>query len=442
MDLNLMTQPEDTLDMSLEKILKYIEEKRYFKAKDELLKYNEADIAELFEELLEDSDIIESTVVIYRLLPKAVSVEVFAYLPSDDQLKIIDGITDKELNYIVQELDFDDKIDILEELPATIVNRILEQAPKEERKLINTFLNYPDDCAGSLMTPYYISLQREWTVGEALAYIKHEASEAEFLHTCYVKDGGRKLQGIVTLSQLVITDDNEKIANIMVTDYVWLNVYDDQEEVSEAFKKYDLIAMPVVDKEHRLVGIITVDDILDVIEDETTEDIEFMAGIIDLEQSDKEYLDKSVLQHVKARLPWLLMMMVALMLTGAIISGFEEVLSQVIVLVAYMPLLMGMGGNTGSQASTLIVRGLALNELELEDTLKVLWKEFRISFCVGAVLSMFNFAKIMLIDGESASIAATVCISLIMIVAFAKCLGGMVPMLAKLIKADLRSDGT
>ena len=436
MDPMMIMQPEIAAEESLEKIFNFISEKKYFKARDELLKYNEADIAEMFEEMLEDRDILESTLVIYRLLPKDTSVEVFSYLPSDDQLKIVEGITEAELSYIVQELDFDDKIDILEELPATLVDMILEKTPKDERHLINTFLNYPDNCAGSLMTPNYISLEMGMTVGEALAYIKKVGMDAETLYTCYVKDSGRKLIGIVSLSTLVITEDWVKIQDVMHTDYVWINVYDDREDVSEVFKKYDFIAMPVVDKEHRIVGIITIDDILDVIEDETTEDIERMAGIIDLEDSDKEYLDKSVFQHVKARLPWLLMMMVALMLTGAIISGFEEVLSKVIVLVAYMPLLMGMGGNTGSQASTLIVRGLALNEVELEDTFKVLWKEFRISFCVGAVLSVFNFAKIIWIDGESPLIAATVCISLILIVTFAKCLGGMVPMLAKKLNVD------
>ena len=436
MDPMIIMQPELAAEESLEKIFNFISEKKYFKARDELLKYNEADIAEMFEEMLDDREILESTIVIYRLLPKDVSVEVFSYLPSDDQLKIVEGITEAELSYIVQELDFDDKIDILEELPATLVDMILEKTPKDERHLINTFLNYPDNCAGSLMTPNYISLEMGMTVGEALAHIKDVGMDAETLYTCYVKDSGRKLIGIISLSTLVISEDWIKIQDVMHTDYVWVNVYDDREEVSEVFKKYDFIAMPVVDKEHRLVGIITIDDILDVIEDENTEDIERMAGIIDLEDSDKEYLDKSVFQHVKARLPWLLMMMVALMLTGAIISGFEEVLSKVIVLVAYMPLLMGMGGNTGSQASTLIVRGLALNEVELEDTLRVLWKEFRISFCVGAVLSVFNFAKIIWIDGESPLIAATVCLSLILIVTFAKCLGGMVPMLAKKLNVD------
>ena len=273
-DQNTLRNPDDILKESMERIYQLLEEKKYFMVKDELLKFNDADIAEMFEELLEDPDDIEKIIVVYRLLPKDVSVEVFSYLPSDDQLKIVDGITDKELSYIVGELDFDDKIDILEELPANLVDKILEKTPKNERQLINNFLNYPDTCAGSLMTPEYISLQKDMTVGEALAHIKKEGMDAETIYTCYVKDAGRKLIGIVSLSTLVITDDSVKIKDIMHTDYVWLNVYDDQEEVAEEFKKYDFLAMPVVDKEHRLVGIITVDDILDVMEEEATEDIE------------------------------------------------------------------------------------------------------------------------------------------------------------------------
>ena len=323
MDSNMIREADQAIEESLEKIFGWIEEKKYFKARDELLKHNEADIAEMFEEMLEEPDILESTIVIYRLLPKDVSVEVFSYLPSDDQLKIVDGITDAELSYIVQQLDFDDKIDILEELPANLVDKILEKTPKDERRLINTFLNYPDTCAGSLMTPDYISLQKEMTVGEALAHIKKEGMDAETIYTCYVKDTGRKLIGIVSLSTLVVTDDNIKIKDIMHTDYVWIDVYEDQEEVAEQFKKYGFIAMPVVDREHRLVGIITFDDILDVIEDENTEDIERMNGIIDFEDSDKDYLDVSVWQHAINRLPWLLILMVAYIFTGMIITSFE-----------------------------------------------------------------------------------------------------------------------
>lgn len=436
MDTNVILNHEEAFDLSMEKIFHWLEEKKYFKIKDELLKFNEADIGEMFEEMLEDADLIQKTIVVYRLLPKDISVEVFSYLPSDDQLKIVEGITDAELSYIVHELDFDDKIDILEELPANLVDKILEKTPKAERKLINTFLNYPDDCAGSIMTPDYISLQKDWTVGQAMAHIKREGMDTETIYTCYVKDTGRKLIGIISLRTLVVTDDDVKIKDIMHTDYVCVNVYDDQEEVSEEFKKYGFIAMPVVDKEHRLVGIITVDDILDVIELEATEDIERMAGIVDLEQSDEEYLDKSVLKHVRNRLPWLLIMMCSAMITGAIISKFEVLLSEVIVLVTYMPLLMGTGGNTGAQASTLIIRGLALGEVDLEDVFKVLWKEFRISLCVGCVLSTVNFLKIILIDQETPWIALTVCLSMVLIVMFAKMIGGMVPLLAKKIGAD------
>ena len=436
MDPNIVMQPEAAVEESLEKIFGWIGEKKYFKVRDELLKYNEADIAEMFEEMLEDPGILESTVVIYRLLPKDISVEVFSYLPSDDQLKIVDGITDAELSYIVQELDFDDKIDILEELPANLVDKILEKTPKDERRLINTFLNYPDTCAGSLMTPDYISLQKEMTVAEAMAYIKKEGMDAETIYTCYVKDTGRKLIGIVSLSTLVVSDDNLKIMDIMHTDYVWINVYEDQEEVAEQFKKYGFLAIPVVDNEHRLVGIITVDDILEVIEEENTEDIERMAGIIDWEDSDKEYLDMSVWQHAINRLPWLLILMVAYIFTGMIITSFEAKLSEIICLVAYMPMLMGTGGNTGSQAATLIIRGLAIDEVEPSDALRILWKEVRIGAVIGLILSVFNFVRVCWFDGNGPMIALTVCCAMLFIVIFAKILGSMIPLLVKKVNLD------
>ena len=436
MDPNIVMQPEAAVEESLEKIFGWIGEKKYFKVRDELLKYNEADIAEMFEEMLEDPGILESTVVIYRLLPKDISVEVFSYLPSDDQLKIVDGITDAELSYIVQELDFDDKIDILEELPANLVDKILEKTPKDERRLINTFLNYPDTCAGSLMTPDYISLQKEMTVAEAMAYIKKEGMDAETIYTCYVKDTGRKLIGIVSLSTLVVSDDNLKIMDIMHTDYVWINVYEDQEEVAEQFKKYGFLAIPVVDNEHRLVGIITVDDILEVIEEENTEDIERMAGIIDWEDSDKEYLDMSVWQHAINRLPWLLILMVAYIFTGMIITSFEAKLSEIICLVAYMPMLMGTGGNTCSQAATLIIRGLAMDEVEPSDALRILWKEVRIGAVIGLILSAFNFVRVCWFDGNGPMIALTVCCAMLFIVIFAKILGSMIPLLVKKVNLD------
>ncbi len=438
MDKNLLLNRDEAFEESMGKIYQWFEEKMYFKIKDEFLKYNEADIAEMFEEFLSYDDLLTRAIVVYRLLPKSVMVDVFAYLPSDDQLKIVERITDAELNYIIGEMDFDDKIDILEELPATLVNRILENTPKTERKLINTFLNYPDDCAGSIMTPDFISLQKEWTVKEAMAHIKEVGMDTETIYTCYVKDGAYKLVGIVSLRTLVIAPDEERIMNLMHTDFVCVQVDEDQEEVSEAFKKYGFIAMPVVDKEGRLVGIITVDDILDVIEEENTEDIERMAGIIDMEQSDEDYLDKSVWKHARNRLPWLLFMMFSAMVTGAVLNAFEEQLSTVIVLVSYIPLLMGTGGNTGAQASTLMIRGLSLGEIEpcLEDAGKILWKELRISLCVGAVLSTVNFLKILIIDQQSAMVALTVCLSLILVIMFAKMLGGMVPLAAEKLGLD------
>jgi len=420
-------------DEDIENILQLLEEKSYFKARDEILKYNEVDIGEILEEILEELG-VEKTIIIFRMLPKDVSVDVFSYLPTDDQLEIVAGITDREISYIIQELDFDDKIDVLEELPANIVDKILEKTPKEERKLINTFLNYPETCAGSLMTPDYISLREDMTVGEALAYIKREAMDSETVYTCYVKKGGRKLEGIVSLRSLVVADDDRKVSELMNTEYVYVNVYDDQEEVSEMFTKYGFLAIPVVDKEHRLVGIITVDDILDVIEEETTEDIERMAGVMD--DSDTEYLDKGVFRHAKNRLPWLLFMTATLMITGSIISKFEAVLSQVIILVSYLPLLMGTGGNTGTQAATLIIRGLSIDEIDLKDLGKVLWKELRISIILGIVLSTVNLAKVVLIDGQPFMVGMTVAVSMVVVITFAKLLGGLLPMLAQKVGLD------
>ena len=418
----------------LEELLQLIDDSQYINARDLLLKYNEVDIGEMLEEVLDESG-VEKTIILFRMLPKNVSVEVFSYLPGDDQVDVINGITDKEIAYIMEEMNFDDKIDVLEELPANIVDKILDQTPREERKLINTFLNYPEDSAGSLMTPDYISLQETMTVEEALEHIKRQGMTSETVYTCYVKHGGRELKGIVSLSSLVTAEKDTEVSELMHTDYVYLNVYDDQEDVAEAFKKYGFLAIPVVDNENRLVGIVTVDDVMDIIEEEATEDIERMAGVMN-DESDAEYLDIGVFKHVKNRLPWLLFMTVTLMITGTLISQFEAVLSQVIVLVAYLPLLMGTGGNTGTQAATLIIRGLSVDEIDLKDALKVLWKEFRVSVILGVILSIFNFAKIVLIDGETVMIALTVSISMMIVVTFAKILGGMLPMLAKKVGVD------
>lgn len=423
---------EFTTDGIIQTILELLDAKKYSRARDEILKNNTVDIAEILEEIIEELG-IEKAVILFRTLPKDVSVEVFAYLPIDDQIEIIAGITDREIQYIMDELAFDDMIDVLEDLPANVVDKILEKTTKEERRIINTFLNYPETSAGSLMTPDYISLGKDMTVAKALAYIKQEGMDRETVYTCYVKDTGRKLLGIVSLRTLVVSDDHVRVEELMHEDMIYVNVMDDQEDVSDLFKKYGFLAIPVVDNEKRLVGIITVDDILDVIDEETTEDFHKMAGVA---VSTEEYLDLSVWKHVQNRLPWLFFLMCSLMVTGYIITRFEDILSQVIILVAYLPLLMGTGGNSGAQSATLIIRGLAVGDVELKDAKKILWKEVRISFLVGSVLSALNFAKIYFLDGEGSLIALTVCASMLLIIMVAKIIGGLLPIAAKKVRID------
>ena len=421
------------MERSLEIIFELIEEKKYALVREELLENNEADIAEIIEEINDELG-TEKSVILFRMLPKDISAVVFAYLSSDCQVDIVSGITVKEVQNIMEEMSFDDMIDVLEELPANVVDRILMRTDKETRKLINQFLNYPESSAGSLMTIDYIGLKKEMKVRDALQYIKIHGMDQETVYTCYVMDGERHLQGIVSLRTLVVSESYELVKDLMHEDFISVNVMDDQEEVAQLFKKYDFLALPVVDKENRLVGIITFDDIMDVIEEETTEDVERMAGVMD--DSDKEYLDISVMKHIKNRVPWLCLLTVSLMITGAIIARFELLLSQAIALVAYMPLLMGTGGNTGTQSATLIIRGMSLGEIELKDVGKVLWKEFRISAVIGIVLAVINFGKIMLIDGETMLVALTVSISILIVVVFAKLIGGLLPMAAKKMKID------
>lgn len=414
-------------------VLELLREKQYTASRTELLELNPADIAEVIREIIDEVS-LDSAIILFRMLPKDISVDVFSYLSSDDQLEIIDGITDREISYIIAEMDFDDKIDLLEELPANLVDKILEKAPKHERKQINTFLNYPEACAGSLMTPEYISLRMDMTVKDAMAHIKAVGMDSETIYTCYIKDEVRRLKGIISLRTLVISDDNAKIADIYRDDFVSVNVYEDQEAVSEDFKKYGYLAIPVVDNEDRLVGIVTMDDILDVIEEETTEDIERMGGVID--STTTEYLDMSIMAHVKSRLPWLFFLMLSYVVTGNIIAGFENSLSKVIQLVAYMPMLMGTGGNSGSQSATVVIRSLSIGDLDFKDIGRVLSKELRISICIGIILSIFNFLRLYFLEHATPGVAITVCASMIVIVIGAKTIGSMLPMIAKRIGID------
>jgi magnesium transporter len=424
---------EKTFDEIRTEILGLLDAKKYIRAREEVLKLNEVDISEVIDEAVGELG-IEMAIILIRMLPKDKAAEVFSYLSTDDQREIINGITDKELQFIIDEMDFDDMIDVLEELPANIVDKILERSTREERKLINTFLNYPEDSAGSLMTPEYITLKKNWTIGEALAHIKEAGMDSETVYTCYVKDWGRKLIGIVSLRSLVTHDADEPIEDIMVEDVVSVNVGDDQEKVSEAFTKYGFLAVPVVDNEMRLVGIITVDDILRVVEEETTEDIERMGGVFG--SSDREYLDTGVFRQYGNRFPWLILLMCSAMLTGLVISRFENLLAGLPSLAIYLPLLMGTGGNSGSQASTLVIRGLAVGELIPRDALKILWKELRISFLLGFSLSLINLLKILFIDNQALDVGITVCAAQVLVIVLAKCLGGMLPLLAKKVGID------
>ena len=435
-NLNLNSTVEEmdqAYDESIEKVFELIEEKKYFQCRDELLKHDEVEISEMLDDIRREYD-LQKVVILFRTLPKDVSVEVFSYLDVDYQVDVINMITDPEIEFILDELDFDDMIDVLEELPANVVDKILSKATKQERKMINQFLKYKEDSAGSLMTPDYINLTKSWTVREALDHIKEVGLDSETIYSCYVIDRGRKLIGVVSLRALVISDDSLLVSDIMHEDPLCVNVDEDQEEVMDLFNRYGYLAIPVVDNEGRLVGIVTVDDILDVIEEETSEDIERMGGVIS--NDDKSYLDMSVWSHVKARFPWLLLLMCSYFVTGGIISSFEDALSDMICLVTYMPMLMGTAGNSGTQSSTLVIRGMATGDIELDDFIKVAWKEMRVSITVGLCLSVINAARIVFITHESLMVAITVCLSMIIAIMIAKLIGAMLPMIAKKIGID------
>lgn len=411
-----------------EKILTLLQEKNYLKIKKLFETLNIVHIAEILEEI--DTTYL---LLLFRLLHKDQAVEVFSHLTPSLQEKIILSATDKEIKTLVDELYFDDMIDLLEEMPAHIVKKIIANVKESERSLVNQFLKYPDNCAGSLMTIEYVDLKKDITVKKALENIRKNGVDKETIYTCYVIDSERKMEGIVSLKDLVISDEDKLVSEIMNKDYIFVNTYDDQEEVAKKFKKYDLIAMPVVDGENRLVGIITIDDIIDVIDDENTEDFYKMAAIT---PSDENYLDTKVFTLAKQRITWLLVLMISGTFTGYIIKNFESALSSIVTLAMFIPVLMDTGGNAGSQSSTVIIRGLALGNIKLRDAFKVLFKEFLISLIVGIILAIVNFGKILLIDRVGVNIALTVSITLLCTVVISKVVGGILPMLASKLKLD------
>ena len=409
--------------------LRELVEKRELKAlKMRLGEMNEVDIAEFLETLP-----AAQLAVVFRLLPKELAAETFANLGSDEQEYIINSITDKEIAYIMDELFVDDAVDMMEELPANVVKRVMANANSETRTLINQFLKYPDNSAGSIMTAEYVDLKRSMNVREAFEHIRKTGEDKETIYTCYVVDSDRKLLGVVTVKELLLADYDDNITDIMEDNVISVTTTDDQEHVSEICSKYDLITVPVVDLENRLVGIITVDDILDVIEQEATEDFEKMAAMT---PSDKPYLKTGVLTLAKNRVLWLLLLMISATVTGNILMKFEEAFAVVPLLVALMPMLTDTGGNAGSQSSTMIIRGMAVGDIQPKDILKVLFKEVRVALIVGAVLAVANFIRVVLMYDDAIMVALVVSISLFLTVIIAKSIGCTLPILAKLCRLD------
>ena len=416
-------------------IARMLEEKKYATLRDVLVTMNPADIAAIFSEMEE-----ERLPLLFRLLPKELAAETFVEMDPDAQELLIRGFSDNELKEILDELYMDDAADLVEEMPANVVKRILRHASPEMRTAVNQLLRYPENSAGSIMTTEYVALRPQMTVGESILRIRRQGIDKETIYTCYVtKD--RTLVGLVTVRQLLLAEDDDMlISDIMEENIIAVTTLEDREEVARMFSKYDFLALPVVDKENRLVGIVTFDDAMDVIEEETTEDMELMGGML---PSEKTYLKSSVWELFKNRIPWLLLRMVSATFTGMIITGFENALQTQVVLTAFIPMLMGTGGNSGSQSSVTVIRALSLDELKLSDTIRVIWKEIRTAVICGLVLSIVCFGKIWFVDkmllgnGEiTLLVDAVVCLALFVTVLLAKVTGAILPMIAQKLGFD------
>lgn len=415
-------------NFSMEELMDLLFTRQFRKLKDILTEMNEVDIATFIEEL--DS---EKTVVVFRMLPKELASDVFACLEVDKQEHIINSITDYELGTIVDDLFVDDAVDMLEELPASVVKRVLKNARPDTRKLINQFLNYPDNSAGSIMTAEYVGLKQSMTVEQAFAYIRKNGVDKETIYTCYVMDEKRRLEGVVTVKDLLMNPYEEGIGNIMDTHVIKAFTTEDQEEVADSFQKYDLLSLPVVDHEERLVGIVTVDDVVDVMEQEATEDFEKMAAML---PSEKPYLKTGVFQLAKNRIAWLLILMVSSMIIGGILAKYEAAFAVIPLLVTFIPMLTDTGGNAGSQSSTMIIRGMAVGEIEPGDLFKVLWKELRVGVIVGVILGFVNYVRLVILYPGREMLCLTVVLSLMATVIIAKTIGCMLPIAAKVFHMD------
>ncbi|MDE6639888.1 MAG: magnesium transporter [Acetatifactor sp.] len=412
----------------LEELRELLENKQYTGIRQFLSELNEADIAVLMEELEE-----ESLLKVYRILPKDLAADVFSYLEVENQQMIINSLSDTEAANVIDNLMADDAADLLEEMPANVVDKLLANAKPDTRRAINQLLGYPEDSAGSIMTVEYVSLKESLTVTQAIEHIRKVGLDSETINICYVLDAQRRLVGTVGLRYLLLSESDEIIGDFMHENVISINTHMDQEQVAAQFKKYDFTAMPVVDNENRMVGIITVDDIVDIMEEETTEDMEKMAAIL---PSDKPYMRTSVWETYKKRIPWLLLLMISATFTGAIISSFEEALSVYAALIAFIPMLMDTGGNAGGQASVTVIRGLSLGEIEYRDIPKVVWKEIRVAVLCGFSLAAANFAKLMLFDRVGAMVALTVCLTIVAAVLVAMLVGCLLPIGAKRLGFD------
>ena len=419
---------QDDLNQIAEEAKELLSEKKYAKLYGIIKEMMPADIALLFEELP-----IEDVTLLFRLLPKTLAADTFVEMDSEQQKKLITAFSDSELKAVIDELYVDDTVDIIEEMPANVVRRMIQYVSPEMRKSINEILQYPADSAGSIMTVEFVDLSREMTIDQAFDHIRENGYDKETIYTCYVIDRNRKLQGVVSVQQLLLCSRNMTVGDLMEENVVFCRTTDDKEDVAQTLNKYGFLALPVVDNEDRLVGIVTFDDAIDVLTEEATEDMEKMAAIL---PSEKTYLKTGVFATWKQRIPWLLLLMISATFTGKIITSAEDALSRYVVLTAFIPMLMDTGGNAGGQSSVTIIRGLSLGEISFSDWLSVLWKEIRVSLLCGLTLAAANFVKILVVDRVAVQVAAVVCITLVAVVFIAKIVGCLLPILAKRIGFD------
>ena len=405
-----------------------LEQKHYVEARQAIAEMNPVDIAAMIEEFPE-----EDRTKIFRLLPKSLAADAFSYLPLEVEQDIIIALSDSEAGTILDNLNADDAVDLVEEMPANVVKRLLANANPETRRDINHLLQYPEFSAGSIMTVEFMDLKENYTVEQSLRKIRQEGIDKETINTCYILDTHRCLVGAISLRRLLLSDPVEIVENLMEDHVISVHTKMDQENVAQIFQKYDLTAVPVVDSENRLVGIITVDDIVDILQQEVTEDMEKMAAIT---PTDKPYMKMGVFETWKKRIPWLLILMISATFTGKIIASYESALSSYVILTSFIPMFMDTGGNAGSQASVSIIRGLSLNEIVYSDTLPIIWKELRVGVLIGGTLALANFAKLLLIDRVGLMIAFVVCLTLVMTVILSKLVGCSLPILAKRLGFD------